>query len=172
MAVRQLGKTWWTLLLAVGMAGCQLAGDGYRLPCCRHEQRDIVHTARVLGKTDTFVQALEAAGLTEMLTGSRPYTVFAPSDEAFVALGPGETERLLAPAARDELRRLLEYHLVPGRLSAQDLARVQRVQSQQGALLAVQVEGQQIRVGTATVIKPDIACGNGMIHVVDNLVRR
>ena len=131
------------------------------------ESRTIVATAVAAGSFKTLAKALDAAGLVKTLEGPGPFTVFAPTDEAFAKLPAGTVDTLLKPENREKLRRLLTYHVVPGTLMAADVVKLQTAKAVSGDTLTVQAHGGTVRVDTATVTKADIAASNGVIHVID-----
>jgi uncharacterized surface protein with fasciclin (FAS1) repeats len=137
-----------------------------------HAQRgaDIVDTAVAAGQFQTLAAALGAAGLVDTLKGDGPFTVFAPTDEAFRALPAGTVERLLRPENRDELIRVLSYHVIAGRVEAGDLAgRQSRPQTVAGARLTI--DGRQgVSINNARVINADVEASNGIIHVIDRVL--
>jgi len=126
--------------------------------------RSVVDVARQAGGFTTLLTALDAAGLTETLSGTGPFTVFAPTDEAFAALPAGALESLLADP--DALREVLVYHVVAGRAEAADVAGLASVTTLQGGTLAIST-ADGVRVGNARVIAADVAAANGVIHVID-----
>lgn len=117
----------------------------------------------------TLVAALEAAGLVETLMGEGPYTVFAPTDEAFAALPEGTLEELLKPENRDRLVELLTYHVVPGSVSSGDLESGE-VTTVAGEPIMVEVNPGAVMVNDASVIQADIPASNGVIHVIDKVI--
>jgi uncharacterized surface protein with fasciclin (FAS1) repeats len=131
---------------------------------------DIVETAAAAGNFNTLVAAVEASGLADTLKGPGPFTLFAPVDEAFAGLYPGTLEALLRPENRDILRNILEYHVVKGRLTARDMARLHSTGTVQGQSVAIRTVHGEIMVESAQVIKPDIVASNGTIHVVDTVI--
>ncbi len=114
----------------------------------------------------TLVTAVKAAGLAETLSGKGPFTVFAPTNEAFAALPEGTLEKLLKPENRDMLRKVLTYHVVSGDVMAKDL-RSGPVATVEGNPVAVQVQNGSVKVNNANVVKADIDAKNGVIHVID-----
>jgi uncharacterized surface protein with fasciclin (FAS1) repeats len=124
----------------------------------------IVDVARQAGGFTTLLAALDAAGLTETLGGAGPFTVFAPTDEAFAALPAGALDSLLADP--DALRAVLTYHVVAGRAEAADVVDLASVTTLQGGTLAISTENG-VQVGNAQVIAADVAAANGVIHVID-----
>ena len=117
----------------------------------------------------TLVKAVKAAELTETLSGKGPFTVFAPTNEAFAALPKGTLEKLLKPENRDELRKVLTYHVVSGDLMAKDL-RSGKVATVEGRTVAVQVQSKSVGVNDAKVVKADIDAKNGVVHVIDQVL--
>jgi transforming growth factor-beta-induced protein len=117
----------------------------------------------------TLVTAVKAAGLVETLSGKGPFTLFAPTNEAFAALPKGTVEALLKPENRDALRKVLTYHVVSGNVMAKDL-RTGKVTTVAGSTVAVKVQSGQVGVNNATVVKADIAAKNGIIHVINKVL--
>ncbi|WP_417477220.1 fasciclin domain-containing protein [Maricaulis sp.] len=133
-------------------------------------QADIVDTAIAAGQFGTLVAAVQAAGLVDTLKGDGPFTVFAPLDAAFAALPEGEVERLLMPENQAELASLLTYHVIPGRVTSDQLAgQTLSVETVQGSMLAIDAT-DGVRVGNANVVQADIETSNGVIHVVDQVI--
>jgi len=127
----------------------------------------IVDIAVQAGKFNTLVQAVQAAGLVETLSGKGPFTVFAPTDEAFAQI-PQETLQAVL-ADKEKLTAILTYHVVPGRLMAADVVRSTQLQTVQGQSITVSTEGG-VRVDDANVIQTDIEADNGVIHVIDKVI--
>jgi uncharacterized surface protein with fasciclin (FAS1) repeats len=115
----------------------------------------------------TLVAAVKAAGLVETLSGEGPFTVFAPTNEAFEKLPAGTVTGLLKPEAKKQLTDVLTYHVVPGKVMAADVVKVKEAETVQGGKLAVKVDGKGVLINGARVVKADIECGNGVIHVID-----
>ena len=114
--------------------------------------------------------ALKAAGLVDTLKGPGPFTVFAPTDEAFAKLPAGTVENLLKPENKDQLVKILTYHVVPGKVMAADVVKVNSAKTVQGGSLTIKVDAGKVHVDGATVTKTDIAASNGVIHVIDTVV--
>ncbi|NEQ75068.1 MAG: fasciclin domain-containing protein [Okeania sp. SIO2C9] len=131
--------------------------------------QDIVSTAVEAGQFNTLAVALKAAGLVEVLQGEGPFTVFAPTDEAFAALPPGLVEDLLRPENKDELIKILTYHVVPGEVTSGDLESG-KVKTVEGDYIYVQVSYRGVKVDDANVIIPDVPATNGVIHVIDSVI--
>ncbi|QDU29669.1 Immunogenic protein MPT70 precursor [Anatilimnocola aggregata] len=132
-------------------------------------QKDIVDTAVAAGSFKTLAAALKAGGLIDTLKGSGPFTVFAPTDEAFAKLPKGTVESLLKPENKDKLVAILTYHVVPGKVMAADVVKVKEAKTVQGQAVMVNA-ANGVKINDATVVKADIACSNGVIHVVDTVL--
>jgi uncharacterized surface protein with fasciclin (FAS1) repeats len=134
-------------------------------------EKDIVDTA-VAAQFQTLVAAVKAADLVDTLKGEGPFTVFAPTDEAFAKLPPGTVEELLKPENRDKLKAILTYHVVAGKVMAADVVKLngKNVRTVQGNPVAIQVNGGTVMVGKAKVTKTDIVTSNGVIHVIDTVL--
>ncbi len=132
--------------------------------------KDIVDTAASNGQFETLVAAVKAAGLVDTLKGEGPYTVFAPTDEAFAKLPDGTVEDLLKPENKEKLVAVLTYHVVPGKIMSSDIAgKTAMVKTVQGSKLNVDATNG-VKVDEATVIAADIETSNGVIHVIDTVV--
>ena len=130
---------------------------------------DIVAVASGAGSFKTLVTAVKAAGLVETLQGKGPFTVFAPTDEAFAKLPAGTVENLLKPENKEKLVAILTYHVVPGKVMAADV-KTMKAKTVNGQELSIKVEGGKVTVDNANVIKTDVAASNGVIHVIDTVV--
>jgi transforming growth factor-beta-induced protein len=133
-------------------------------------KKDIVDTAIAAGDFKTLVAAVQAADLVGTLKGEGPFTVFAPTDEAFAKLPEGMLGDLLKPENKQKLTAILTYHVVPGRLPAAKVVKQNGAATVQGQCLDFSVDGRTVRVDGAKVIKTDIKCTNGVIHVIDAVV--
>jgi uncharacterized surface protein with fasciclin (FAS1) repeats len=131
---------------------------------------DIVETAVAAGSFNTLTAALEAAGLVETLKGDGPYTVFAPTDEAFAALPAGTLDDLLKPENKDQLTAILTYHVAEGSVASSDLSDGQMIPTLEGSELSVAISDDAVQVDDATVTAPDVAASNGVIHVIDTVL--
>lgn len=149
------------LAAAIGLAG----GLG-----AQAAEKDIVDTAVEAGQFRTLAAALEAAGLVETLKGAGPFTVFAPTDDAFAKLPAGTVETLLKPENKDQLTAILTYHVVPGKLMSQDVAGIDEAETVNGKMIDIEVDGSAVKVNAATVTQADIAASNGVIHVIDAVI--
>ncbi|HKV07403.1 MAG TPA: fasciclin domain-containing protein [Thermoanaerobaculia bacterium] len=128
---------------------------------------DIVDTAVAAGSFNTLVTAVKAAGLVDTLKGPGPFTVFAPTDEAFAKLPAGTLDALLKD--KEKLKAVLTYHVVPGKVMAADVVKLSSAKTVQGGTLAIDTRSG-VKVGTANVVKTDIATSNGVIHVIDTVL--
>ncbi|MEH1924870.1 fasciclin domain-containing protein [Nostoc sp.] len=128
---------------------------------------DIIDTAINAGTFNTLVTAITTAGLDTALKGSGPFTVFAPTDEAFSKLPSGTVEALLEDVI--ELRKVLEYHVVAQKIVAVDLAQLSEVTTTQGTDLKIDSKNG-VKVNDATVVTPDVSADNGVIHVIDQVL--
>ncbi len=131
-------------------------------------EMNLVETAVAADNFEILVAAVKAAGLVETLSGEDKFTVFAPTDEAFAALGEDTLEELLKPENKDKLTAILTYHVVPGVVTSSDLE-AGKVKTVQGSDLEVDL-GEGVMVDDATVVKADIMTSNGVIHVIDKVI--
>ncbi len=134
------------------------------------EPKDIVDTAAAADDFQTLVAAVKAAGLVETLKGEGPFTVFAPTDAAFGKLPAGTLDDLLKPESKDKLTSILTYHVVPGKVLAADVVKLQSAKTAQGGEVTIVVEGGNVKVDGANVTTTDIECSNGVIHVIDAVI--
>jgi len=133
-------------------------------------QHDIVDTAVEAGQFNTLVAAVKAAGLVDVLKSDGPFTVFAPTDEAFAKLPADTLKNLLKPENKDKLAAILTYHVASGKLTASDVTRATGITSVNGQWLKFMSANGKVMVDEATVVTPDIKCANGVIHVIDRVV--
>ena len=134
------------------------------------EKKDIVDTAVGAKSFTTLVAAVKAAGLVETLKSKGPFTVFAPTDEAFKKLPEGTVESLLKPENNDKLVAVLTYHVVPGKVMAADVVKLKNAKTVQGGEVDIVVADGKVKVDNANVVKTDIECSNGVIHVIDAVI--
>lgn len=132
-------------------------------------EADIVDTAVGAGTFNTLVAAVGAAGLVDVLKGEGPFTVFAPTDDAFAALPEGTVEDLLKPENKDQLVAVLTYHVVPGKVMSTDLVDDAMVATVQGSSVTIDLDNG-VMVDGATVVSADIEATNGVIHVIDSVI--
>ena len=131
---------------------------------------DIVETAVAAGNFNTLAKALAAADLVDALKGTGPFTVFAPTDDAFDKLPAGTVEGLLKPEKKADLQGILKYHVVSGKVMAADVVKLTSADTLHGKKLTIQVQDGTVMVDKATVTKTDIECSNGVIHVIDSVM--
>ncbi len=136
----------------------------------KEDKKDIVDTAVAAGSFNTLAKALTAAGLVDVLKGDGPFTVFAPTDDAFKKLPAGTLESLLKPESKEKLVAILTYHVVPGKVMAEDVVKLTEAKTVQGSTVDIKVDGGTVMVDKAKVIKTDIATSNGVIHVIDSVI--
>ncbi|KNG94530.1 fasciclin domain-containing protein [Pseudaestuariivita atlantica] len=153
-------RTFLALTTATALAAPAFA-DGH--------SKDIVDTAVAAGTFTTLVAAVDAAGLVETLKGDGPFTVFAPTDDAFAALPAGTVETLLMPENREQLVAILTYHVVPGKVMSTDLSDGMTAATVQGGEITVDLSNG-VMVNDATVVAADIEASNGVIHVIDKVI--
>lgn len=153
------------LLLALGFAAfaTTASADG-------HGKADIVDTAVANGSFKTLVAAVQAAGLVETLKSKGPFTVFAPTDDAFAKLPAGTVENLLKPENKDQLVAVLTYHVIPGKVMAADIAgKAMDVTTVQGSTAMIDAK-KGVKIDGATVVIADVEASNGVIHVIDQVI--
>jgi len=131
---------------------------------------DLLGVAEKAGSFKVLLEALEAAGLDDILRRDGPFTVFAPTDEAFGALGKGTLGSLLDKSNRGKLREILKYHVVAGRVTARDAVVAGEAKTLQGGLVTVSIKGGKLTLGSSTALATDLAASNGIIHVIDSVL--
>src|SRR6056297_3161352 len=152
------------LTIANGFSQTKMVGGAAMYP-----SKDIVSNAVNSKDHTTLLAAVEAAGLVETLQGEGPFTVFAPTDEAFAALPEGTVEELLKPENKDKLTAILTYHVVPGKVMSGDLSDGMTAATVQGGEVTIGTEGG-VTVDGANVVQADIEASNGVIHVIDGVI--
>ncbi len=135
----------------------------------KEAKTDIVDTAVNAGSFKTLAAALKAAALVDTLKGKGPFTVFAPTDEAFAKLPAGTVETLLKPENKAKLASILTYHVVAGNVKSADVVKLKSAKTVQGQSVAVDA-ADGVKINDAKVVKADIDCGNGVIHVIDTVL--
>src|SRR5512134_1197466 len=150
-----------TITLMAIVAALTLVGFAHAEP--KDKANDIVAVASGNGSFNTLVAAVKAAGLVETLGGKGPFTVFAPTDEAFAKLPKGTVEDLLKPEKRETLRTILTYHVVAGDVRAAQVVELREAVALNGQRIAIAVDEGSVRAAGANVVKTDIACSNGVI---------
>jgi uncharacterized surface protein with fasciclin (FAS1) repeats len=136
----------------------------------RTADKDIVDTAVAAGSFNTLARALQAADLVATLKGAGPFTVFAPTDEAFAKLPAGTLDALLKPENKAKLQRILKAHVVAGKVMAADVVKISSAKAVSGDTLAIVSRAGGVTVDGAKVVKTDIAATNGVIHVIDSVI--
>jgi transforming growth factor-beta-induced protein len=132
--------------------------------------KDIVDTAVADGRFTTLVAAVQAAGLVETLKGEGPFTVFAPTDDAFAKLPAGTVESLLKPENLEQLKNILLYHVIAGKVMAEDMIKLESAETVLGQSITIKVEMGKVYINDAQVIITDIETLNGVIHVIDTVI--
>lgn len=157
------------LIAGVVVAGMVLAvgSDSFARP---KMETDIVDTAVAAGSFKTLVAAIQAAGLVDTLKGQGPFTVFAPTDEAFAKLPAGTVEDLLKPENKEKLKAILLYHVVAGKVTSKDVVKLHSAKTVNGESLKIVVMDGKVMVDNATILKADIEASNGVIHVIDTVL--
>jgi len=158
-----------SLFVAVAVSLMSLA-VGFAAEECNAAPKDIVDTAVSAGSFKTLAAALKAADLVETLKGKGPFTVFAPTDEAFAKLPEGTLADLLKPENKAKLAAILTYHVVPGTVMAADVVKLSTAKTVQGSEVKIVVKDGKVMVDNANVTKTDIKCKNGVIHVIDAVI--
>ena len=151
------------LIIAVSIAGAY-AGCG----TC---DNSVVSAAKHNDDFKTLVAAVEAAGLADALSGDDQITVFAPNNDAFSKLPEGAVAELLKPENKNQLIKVLTYHVVPGRVKAKDVVKLTSAKTLEGSDIRISVDGGKVKINNAEVIQADIPCTNGVIHVIDAVLR-
>lgn len=146
------------------------AGLGASQAFAGDHEKDIVDTAVAAGQFETLVAAVEAAGLVETLKGEGPFTVFAPTDEAFAKLGEEAIQDLLKPENKEKLVAILTYHVVPGKVMAKDVVSLSEAATVQGQAVEIAVTDGEVSIDGANVILADVEASNGVIHVIDAVI--
>ena len=154
--------------LVIGLLAVTVSAAGNAVEA--RQGKDIVDTAVAAGSFNTLAKALQAADLVDTLKGKGPFTVFAPTDEAFAKLPAGTLESLLKPENKAKLRRILTYHVVPGSVSSAQASKLTTAKAVSGDAIAIKAANGKVMVDNATVVKPDIAASNGVIHVIDAVI--
>jgi uncharacterized surface protein with fasciclin (FAS1) repeats len=139
-------------------------------PRVQAQSQDIIDTAVAAGSFKTLATALKAAGLIDTLKGKGPFTVFAPTDEAFAKLPAGTVDDLLKPENKAKLTAILTYHVAAGKVMAADVVKLKSAKTVNGKSIQIMVEGATVMVDNAKVIKTDIGTSNGVIHVIDTVL--
>lgn len=151
-------------------AALPLLASAFALPLQAQHPQDLIGTARNAGQFSTLLAAVDAAELTSTLKSRGPFTVFAPTDEAFRRLPSGTVESLLQPENRAQLKALLLYHVVSGSVSSSTARTLTTANTVEGRAIRIRADGNQLRINGATVVKADVNASNGVIHVIDQVL--
>ena len=163
MKIAQLGTIALTLCLFAGL-------NAQASECNAKAKKDIVDTAAGNDGFSTLVAAVKAAGLVDTLKGKGPFTVFAPTNDAFAKLPKGTVESLLKPENKDKLVSILTYHVVAGKVTAADVVKLSEAKTVQGSSAKIKAADGGVMIDGAKVVKTDIHCANGVIHVIDSVI--
>ncbi len=159
-----------TMILVLSGSEIWAGGCGNTKESDSASSMNIVETAIGAGSFKTLVAAVQAAGLVETLSATGPFTVFAPSDDAFAKLPKGTVEGLLKPENKEKLISILTYHVVAGKVMSTDVVKVKSAKTVQGQDLAVKVVDGKVMIDNAQVVSADVAASNGVIHVIDTVL--
>ena len=165
-----------TLLALAMLAGCSKDVQQATTTAAKNSatnqvtDSNIVTVAATSGDFNTLVAAIKAAGLVETLQGDGPFTVFAPTDEAFAKLPPGTVDSLLLPENKQKLIAILTYHVVPGEVLAADVVKLSSANTVEGQPVSISADAAGVRVNDANVIATDVMASNGVIHVIDSVL--
>ena len=157
-------------VFGVVMAGALALAVGAGATVVRAQEKDIVDTAVAAGSFRTLAAALKAAGLVDTLKGKGPFTVFAPTDEAFAKLPAGTVENLLKPENKAQLTAILTYHVVPGAVMASQVTSLKEAKTVNGQSVKISAMNGTVMIDKAHVTKTDIKASNGVIHVIDTVM--
>jgi uncharacterized surface protein with fasciclin (FAS1) repeats len=157
------------LLPALALATC-LAGPSAASAGDYAGKADIVDVAASAGSFETLAAALKAADLVDTRKGPGPFTVFAPTDDAFAKLPAGTLDSLLQPENKAKLKSILSYHVVPGRVLAADVVKLDSAKTVQGQSVTIAAADGSVKIDGATVVKADVPASNGVIHVIDAVI--
>ena len=131
---------------------------------------NVVETAMAAGNFKTLTAALEAAGLVDMLKGTGPFTILAPTDEAFAKLPKATLDDLMKPENKAKLVKILQYHVIEGKVMSSEVAAMTTGKTVEGSPITIKVDGSTVMINDAKVITPDIQTSNGVIHVIDTVL--
>ena len=155
-------KLFYGLMILIFSASLLVAGSHYK--------KDVVDTAVDAGSFNTLVAAVKAADLVDTLKGKGPFTVFAPTDDAFAKLPAGTVEDLLKPENKSKLQGILTYHVVSGKFMSKDVVSLKEAKTVNGQSFTISLDAGNVFVDNAKVVKVDIECSNGVIHVIDSVI--
>jgi len=158
----------WRILGAAAALAAMMVVPARASAQTAHTKTDIIETARAAGSFNTLLAAVKAAGLEATLKGEGPFTVFAPTDEAFEALPAGTVEALLAD--KEKLTAILTYHVVAGKVDAAKVVTMKEAKTVNGSMVEIHAMGDAVMVNDAQVVKADVMASNGVIHVVNRVI--
>jgi len=156
--------------LIVGLGTVLALSTALDAALAAENDKDIVDTAVAAGQFETLAAALTAAGLVETLKGEGPFTVFAPTDEAFARLPAGTVEELLKPENREQLTAILTYHVVPGAVTADQVVELSEALTVNGQAVEISVGAAGVMIDNAMVVATDVMAKNGVIHIIDSVI--
>ena len=159
-----------TSFLALALVGCAKDVPQTSTPAQTVTQPNIVTVAAGAGQFNTLVAAVKAADLVDTLQSPGPFTVFAPTDEAFAKLPVGTVDSLLLPENKEQLTEILKYHVVAGEVLAADVVKLTSADTVEGQAVMITASDSGVRVNDANVIKTDVMASNGVIHVIDTVL--
>jgi len=151
-----------------GACGSDKSHDKGSMSEAKADMASILETAEAAGNFNTLLTAVKAAGLTDALSGEGPFTVFAPTDEAFAALPEGTVEALLKD--KEKLSSILTYHVVSGEVKAESVVKLEKAETLNGQSVSIKVVEKKVMIDNALVTATDIICTNGVIHVIDSVI--
>jgi uncharacterized surface protein with fasciclin (FAS1) repeats len=151
-----------------GACGSEKNHDKGSMSETKADMASILETAQAAGKFNTLLTAVKAAGLTDALSGEGPFTVFAPTDEAFAALPEGTVEALLKD--KEKLSSILTYHVVSGEVKADKVVELEKAETLNGKSVSIKIVEKKVMIDNAQVTATDIICTNGVIHVIDSVI--
>lgn len=159
-----------SIALAGALTGATFVNAGHHAGGHSMEKQNIVAVAAGNEDFSTLVAAVKAADLVDVLSGDGPYTVFAPTNEAFAKLPEGTVEMLLLPENKDKLVAILTYHVVAGKVTAAEVVELSEVTTVQGGKATIKVTGSAVTIEGANVIMTDLEASNGVVHVIDTVI--
>lgn len=151
-----------------GACGSDKSHDKGSMSEVKADLASILETAQAAGKFNTLLTAVEAAGLTEALSGEGPFTIFAPTDEAFAALPEGTVQDLLKD--KEKLSSILTYHVLSGEVKAENVVKLENAETLNGQSVSIKIVEKKVMIDNALVTATDIICTNGVIHVIDSVI--
>ena len=159
-----------SIALVGALAGATFVNAGHHAGGHSMEEQNIVAVAAGNEDFSTLVAAVKAADLADVLSGDGPYTVFAPTNEAFAKLPEGTVEMLLLPENKDKLVAILTYHVVAGKVTAAEVIELSEVTTVQGGKATIKVTGSAVTIDGANVTMTDLEASNGVVHVIDTVI--